>query len=403
MLKYAMPISLYNKHILLGVTGGIAAYKSADLVRRLREVGAIVRVVMTENAKRFITPLTMQAVSGLPVHEDLFDVQAEAAMGHIELARWADLILVAPATADFIARLTQGMADDLLSTLCLATDAEIALAPSMNQAMWRNTQTQSNVKTLKKKGIQVLDTAEGSQACGDVGPGRMLEPTMIVEKISHLFRTTSLAGKRVMITAGPTHEAIDPVRFISNPSTGKMGFAIAEAAREAGAEVILISGPVTLATPKDVKRLDVVSAEHMFSAVKKQISSCDIFFSVAAVADYRSKKVSKQKIHKTEETLTLTLERTPDIVAEIAAQKNRPFIVGFAAETEHVLKSAKEKRQRKDLDIIVANKVGGELGFASDENEVTVVWEKGQRSLPRMSKQKLARKLIELTAELSNK
>jgi phosphopantothenoylcysteine decarboxylase/phosphopantothenate--cysteine ligase len=394
-----MPSSLHNKHILLGVTGGIAAYKSADLVRRLREAGASVRVVMTENAKRFITPLTMQAVSGLPVHEDLFDVQAEAAMGHIELARWAEMILVAPATADFIARLAQGLADDLLSTLCLATDAKIALAPAMNQMMWKNTITQSNMQALITRGIHVLDTAEGSQACGDVGPGRMLEPTVIVEKISPLFTTNILASKRVVITAGPTHEAIDPVRFISNPSSGKMGFAIAEAAAAAGAEVILISGPVNLATPKEVKRVDVVSADQMFSAVKKHSSSCDIFFGVAAVADYRSKEISKQKIHKTEATLTLSLERNSDIISDVAAQKKRPFIVGFAAETENVLASAKEKLQRKNLDIIVANKVGGELGFGSDENEATVLWKNGQRTFPRMSKQKLAQKLIELVVE----
>jgi len=392
-------MTLNHKQIIVGITGGIAAYKSPDLVRRLRDAGATVRVVMTENAKRFITPLTLQAVSGFPVHEDLFDVHAEAAMGHIELARWADMILVAPASADFIARLQHGMADDLLTTLCLATQAPILLAPAMNQVMWKNTATQQNLQALLKKGVQVLGTAEGSQACGDVGPGRMLEPLDIVAKASAVFATGLLANKRVLITAGPTREAIDPVRYITNPSSGKMGYAIAEAAREAGALVTLISGPVTLTKPAHIDCVNVQSAQEMFAAVAARSQNCDIFFAVAAVSDYRCKEIAKQKIHKNAAEISLSLELNPDIVSYVAAQKNRPYVVGFAAETEKVLESARAKLAKKKLDMIVANKVSEiDIGFASDENQVTVLWGKQQHKFPRMSKQKLARKLIELVA-----
>lgn len=390
---------LANKHILLGVTGSIAAYKSADLVRRLREVGALVRVAMTENAKRFITPLTMQAVSGYPVHEELFDIHAEAAMGHIELARWADLILVAPASADFIARLARGNADDLLTAICLATNAPIALAPAMNQGMWRDEITQENQQFLQKHGIVVLGTTEGSQACGDVGPGRMLEPKEIIEKISRLFSTGALSGLKVLVTAGPTHEAIDPVRFIANASSGKMGYALAEAAQEAGAEVTLISGPVTLEKPPRVECISVVSAENMHDEVMRKVADYDIFLAVAAVSDYRCQTIAAQKIHKSEKTLTLELVRNPDIVAEVSQLSPKPFIVGFAAETEDVIKQAEAKRKRKHMDMIIANHVGGDVGFGSDENAVTVIGHHIKESIPKTPKRKLARQLIAMIAQ----
>ncbi len=308
---------LKNKQILLGVTGSIAAYKSPDLVRRLREVGATVRVVMTENAKRFITPLTMQAVSGNPVHDDLFDLHAEAAMGHIELARWADVILIAPASADFIARLANGNASDLLSTLCLATSAPIMLSPAMNQGMWQHTLTQENIQALEDKKVHILGTNKGSQACGDVGPGRMLEPVEIREKLNDLFATGELAGLKVLVTAGPTHEAIDPVRFITNGSSGKMGYALAEAAREAGAGVTLISGPVSLPHPERMECISVVSAQEMYDEVMRKVSEYDIFLAVAAVGDYRSQTVAEQKIHKQDAAMQLVLERNPDIVSSV--------------------------------------------------------------------------------------
>ncbi len=392
---------LANKHVVLGVTGGIAAYKSADLARRLREVGAEVRVVMTENAKQFITPLTMQAVSGNPVHDELFDLKAEAAMGHIELARWADVVLIAPASADFVARMMNGEANDLLTTLCLATSAPIALAPAMNQAMWKNTLTQNNVQALRKKKIHIFGPGEGDQACGDVGPGRMLEPLELVDRVVDLFATGSLTGKIVLITAGPTREAIDPIRYISNASSGKMGYALAEAAVEAGAQVILISGPVSLAKPPRVKCIDVISAQDMYAAVMKQVNDCDIFLSVAAVADYRCKTVAVQKVPKKEQALNLMLELNPDIIASVAQlkAKSKPLVIGFAAETEKVLENAKAKLATKKMDMIIANKVGKEIGINSDENEVLVLWDKKQNKFPKMTKQKLARELIELIAK----
>lgn len=390
---------LINKQVILGVTGGIAAYKSADLARRLREAGAEVRVVMTQKAKEFITPLTMQAVSGNSVHDDLFDLKAEAAMGHIELARWADVILIAPASADCMARLEHGEANDLLTTLCLATKAPIVLAPAMNQGMWKNTHTQENLQALQAKGIHFFGPGEGSQACGDVGPGRMLEPLEIVTRLSALFATGSLAGKQVVITAGPTREAIDPVRYISNASSGKMGYAIAEAAVAAGAIVTLISGPVSLAAPARVKLINVVSAQQMLDSVMANVEHCDIFFSVAAVTDYRCKDVAAQKLKKTE-ALNLMLEQNPDIVASVANLKNKPFVVGFAAETENLLENAKTKLKNKKLDVIVANQVGENLGIGTDENSVTVLWDNQQRELATMSKQKCARELVALVAEL---
>lgn len=392
-----MTLFLANKKILLGVTGSIAAYKSPEIVRRLRDAGADVRVAMTENAKRFITPLTMQAVSGYPVHEDLFDVHAEAAMGHIELARWADAVLIAPATADFIARLANGNADDLLTTLCLATQAPIGIAPAMNQGMWKHALTQENLRVLRQKNMYVLGTAEGSQACGDVGPGRLLEPAEILEKLSALFATGQLAGLNVLVTAGPTHEAIDPVRFITNGSSGKMGYALAEAAREAGANVTLISGPVSIEKPQSVALISVVTAQEMYDAVMRKIPECDIFLAVAAVSDYRCKTISDQKIHKDQADATLELERNPDIAASVGQLPVKPFIVGFAAETENVVEQAQAKRQRKKMNMIIANRVGGGVGMGAEENEVTVVG-KQTTNLPLMTKQKLARELIAMIA-----
>jgi phosphopantothenoylcysteine decarboxylase/phosphopantothenate--cysteine ligase len=392
-----MTLFLAHKKILLGITGSIAAYKSPDIVRRLREAGAEVRVVMTENAKRFITPLTMQAVSGYPVHEELFDVQAEAAMGHIELARWADAILIAPATASVIARLAHGIADDLLTTLCLATKAPIAIAPAMNQGMWNHTLTQENIQLFLQKNRHVLGTAEGSQACGDTGPGRLLETSEILEKLSALFANGALAGLKVLVSAGPTHEAIDPVRFMTNGSSGKMGYALAHAAREAGAAVTLISGPVHLAQPAAMDVISVVTAEEMHAAVMRKAADYDIFLAVAAVSDYRSNIIAEQKIHKREAIETLSLLRNPDIVASVSQLPKKPFIVGFAAETENVREQAEQKRQRKNMNMIIANRVGNGAGMGADENEVIVIGRQVNH-LPLMSKQKLARELIQLIA-----
>lgn len=396
---------LDNRHVLLGVTGGIAAYKSADLVRRLQDLGATVQVVMTKAAQEFITPLTMQALSGHPVHTDLLDPAAEAAMGHIELARWADLVLIAPASADFMARLAHGHADDLLTTLCLATPAPIALAPAMNQGMWRDPATQTNLAVLRERQYAVFGPAEGSQACGDVGPGRMLEPTEIAQRTAALFPSRRLDGLRVVITAGPTREALDPVRYISNHSSGKMGFALAAAAADAGARTTLIAGPVQLATPDRVARIDVESAQQMYDAVLAQVPDCDIFIAAAAVADYRPRSVAEQKIKKQHsaspgtETLTIELIRNPDIVATVAAGSPRPFTVGFAAETCDVLTYARDKLERKNLDMIVANDVAAAgIGFNSDNNAVTVLWRGGEAQLGERAKSLLARDLIGLIA-----
>jgi phosphopantothenoylcysteine decarboxylase/phosphopantothenate--cysteine ligase len=389
-----MTIDLTNKHILLGVTGSIAAYKSADLIRRLREKGASVRVCMTENAKQFITPFTLQAVSGQPVYDQLFDVEAEAAMGHIELARWADLVLIAPASANFIARLAHGQADDLLTTLCLAATAPIALAPAMNQGMWHHALTQDNITRLKQKNITLIGPDSGHQACGETGLGRLLDPIEIVNHIDSLFNTKLLSSHRILITAGPTHEAIDPVRVLTNHSSGKMGFALAKAAQEAGAIVTLISGPVSLIPPQGVEYCSVNSARDMHTAVMKKISEYDIFLAVAAVSDYRAETISTQKIHKNDEVLTLRLIRNPDIVAEVGRLANKPFIVGFAAETEDVIAKAKLKRERKNMDMIIANQVGEGLGMNSEDNLVTVINHESEQSLPLMHKSKLARELM---------
>jgi phosphopantothenoylcysteine decarboxylase/phosphopantothenate--cysteine ligase len=391
---------MHGKHILLGVTGGIAAYKSADLVRRLRERGAEVQVVMTDGAREFVTPMTFQALSGRPVRTDLWDPAAEASMGHIELARWADLVLIAPATADFLARLAAGRADDLLATTCLATAAPIALAPAMNQQMWANAATQANVALLKERGIHLFGPGSGDQACGEVGAGRMLEPGELAALAdAKLTHSGVLSGRRVLITAGPTREPIDPVRFISNRSSGKMGFAVAQAAREAGAEVVMICGPVSLATPAGVRRVDVESAADMLVAVQAEVRRDDIFISTAAVADYRPAQAATQKIKKTEENLALQMARTTDIIGTVAASANRPaFVVGFAAETDTVEQNARSKMLRKNLDMIAANEVGHDKVFDCADNELIVLWRNGRKLLPRNAKTQLARELIELIA-----
>ncbi|WP_444943190.1 bifunctional phosphopantothenoylcysteine decarboxylase/phosphopantothenate--cysteine ligase CoaBC [Microbulbifer sp. ZKSA006] len=395
--------SLADKRILLGISGGIAAYKSADLVRRLKERGADVRVVMSAGAQEFIQPLTFQALSANPVHTDLLDPSAEAAMGHIELAKWADLILIAPASAQLMAKLAAGMADDLLTTLCLASEAPLALAPAMNQAMWRHPATAANAQTLKNRGVIFWGPGAGSQACGDVGPGRMLEAENLAEHSEALFGTSrALLGRRVVITAGPTREAIDPVRFLSNHSSGKMGFALAAAAQNAGAEVTLIAGPVTLDTPPKVKRVDIISAQDMYEAAQSAADQCDIFISAAAVADFRPAQIATQKIKKKDgqDDAAIALVKNPDIVAAIAARTElRPFTVGFAAETQQVLAHAQSKLQRKNLDMIIANDVSQpDSGFNSDHNAVTAIDADGQSRLAPALKTELARQLIELIA-----
>jgi len=391
---------MQGKRVLLGVTGGIAAYKSPDLVRRLREQGAEVQVVMTAGAREFVTPLTFQAVSGRAVRTDLWDAAAEAAMGHIELARWAELVLIAPASADFLARLAAGSAADLLATLCLATQAPIAVAPAMNRVMWANPATVANVTTLQQRGVRVLGPAEGSQACGEVGEGRMLEPLELVDRAGTLLIGSGpLVGRRVLITAGPTRERIDPVRFISNRSSGKMGFAVAQAAREAGAEVVLVSGPVSLPTPAGVRRLDVESAADMLKAVLGEADAADVFISTAAVADYRPANAAEQKIKKTSDKLDLCMERTADVLATVAALPNRPFVVGFAAETELVEQHARGKLLKKNLDMIAANEVGHDKAFDCEDNQLIVLWRNGRRDLGKASKLTLARQLVALIAE----
>jgi phosphopantothenoylcysteine decarboxylase / phosphopantothenate---cysteine ligase len=388
-----------GKRILLGVTGGIAAYKSADLVRRLIERGAEVQVVMTAAAREFVTPVTFQAVSGKAVRTDLWDAAAEAAMGHIELARWADLVLIAPASAHFLARLAHGLADDLLTTMCLATTAPIAVAPAMNHRMWENAATQANVETLTRRGVRVLGPAVGDQACGEFGPGRLLEPLEIVSLIAPLVARGPLQGRRVMVTAGPTRECIDPVRFVSNRSSGKMGFAVAQAMQEAGAEVVLVSGPVTLATPPGVRRIDVESCEQMQAAVQRELPGTAIFVGTAAVADYRPVECAAEKIKKTSEKLDLELVRTPDILALVSASAPRPFVVGFAAETNSLEQYARSKLLAKNLDLIAANEVGRSKAFDADDNALLVLWRGGRIELPVSSKHELARALTGLIIE----
>ncbi len=390
---------LFNRNVLLGVSGGIAAYKSAELVRQLQESGASVRVIMTRGAQEFITPLTLQVLSGHQVHTELLDEEAERGMGHIELARWADLVLIAPATADLLARLAAGRADDLLTTVALATSAPLLVAPAMNQQMWRDPATEANVAILAGRGVRLVGPASGEQACGDVGPGRMEEPEIIAQAAAALFESGLLAGKRVVITAGPTREAIDPVRYISNHSSGKMGYALARAAVEAGAVTTLVSGPVTLAVPEHVTCLRVESALEMLDSCRELMGECDIFIACAAVADYRPAEMQANKMKKGPEQITLQLVRNPDIVAAVAAADPGPFTVGFAAETNDVLAYARDKLQRKGLDMIVANDVGDRaIGFNSDDNEVTVLWTGGERVLHRAGKDAIARQIVELIA-----
>ncbi|SIQ65802.1 Phosphopantothenate-cysteine ligase /Phosphopantothenoylcysteine decarboxylase [Shewanella morhuae] len=396
-------MSLTNKNVLLGIGGGIAAYKSADLVRRLKERGFDVRVVMSQSAMEFITPLTLQALSGYPVASSLLDPAAEAAMGHIELARWADLVIIAPATANLLARINAGMADELITTTCLATEAPIALCPAMNQQMYRNVATQANLTNLASRGFTLWGPASGSQACGEVGPGRMLEALEIAELATQFFAKNDsaefkpLAGQSVLITAGPTREAIDPVRYISNHSSGKMGFALAKAASDMGAAVTLVSGPVNLNTPEGVTRIDVESAQNMLDAVMNNIDNKDIFIGCAAVADYRISEIASCKIKKSAEEMQLALVRNPDILATVASLPNRPFMVGFAAETHDVEAYARDKLKRKNLNMIAANDVSiAGIGFNADANALRVFWPQGSQDLPATDKLTLARQLLSL-------
>lgn len=396
--------TLAGKKILLGISGGIAAYKCAELTRRLIERGAQVQVVMTKAAKEFITPLTMQAVSGRPVSDSLLDPAAEASMGHIELAKWADLVLLAPATADLIARMSAGMGNDLLTTLVLATDSPIAVSPAMNQQMYRNVATQENIATLARRGMHIWGPAAGEQACGDIGPGRMLEPMQLVGLCEQFFQPKLLAGKSVLITAGPTREAIDPVRYISNHSSGKMGFALANAAAQLGAKVTLISGPVSLNTPAGVERINVASAQEMYAAVTTHAPNRDAFISCAAVADYRPENVASQKLKKTEnnDQMTINMVKNPDIVATVANMtEQRPFTVGFAAETNDVATYARGKLVKKNLDMICANDVSVEgQGFNSNDNAITLFWSQGELALALESKEALSFKILEKMHDL---
>lgn len=396
-----MLATLRQKRVILGVSGGIAAYKSADLVRRLQDAGADVHVVMTAAAQQFITPLTMQALSGNPVHTELLDPAAEAGMGHIQLARWADVVLIAPASADVIARLAHGVANDLLTTLWLATRAKRAVAPAMNQQMWAAQITQDNIATLEQQGVNVFYPASGSQACGDVGMGRMLEATELAQCCADLFATQVLTGKRVVITAGPTQENLDPVRYITNHSSGKMGFCLAEACVEAGAHVTLISGPVHLATPERVQRIKVISALDMLVASQKAVAEgCDLFIATAAVADYRPASIAEQKIKKQGDNIFIELVKNPDIVATIAQAPNKPFVLGFAAETERVEEYARHKLSSKNLDIIACNDVSRtDIGFQSDDNAMTVFWREGMLKLEKAPKSQIARQLVAVCAQ----
>jgi len=386
--------------VLLGVTGGIAAYKSPDLVRRLIERGADVQVVMTSAAQKFVSPTSFQAVSGRPTRNDLWDDAAEAAMGHIELARWAQVVMIAPASADFIARLAGGRADDLLSTLCLATEAPIVIAPAMNRVMWANKATQANVDTLISRGMRILGPASGNQACGEVGEGRMWEPVKLAESLLEPPPNAGLlSGLNILITAGPTRERIDPVRYLTNRSSGKMGFAVAAAAHEAGAHVTLVTGPVQLATPAGITRINVESARDMYAAVHRQVADTDVFIAAAAVADFQPVTIAKQKIKKQGVAVKLDLEPAPDIIRSVADMAKRPFVVGFAAETNDVEDNARSKLKRKKLDMIAANQVGEGIAFDCDDNALTVIWPGGKVEVGRGPKIEVARQLIALIAQ----
>jgi len=389
-------MALTGKRVLLGITGGIAAYKAAELVRSLVRAGADVRVALTEAGARFVTPVTLQALSGQPVWTDLWDARVPDSMGHIELSRDRELIVVAPASADFMAKVAHGLADDLLSTLCLARRCPLLLAPAMNVEMWENAATQGNLQLLQAHGVMLAGPAAGDQACGEVGMGRMLEPAQLLSEIENFFQPKLLAGKRVLVTAGPTEEPIDPVRVLTNTSSGKMGYAIARAAHEAGASVTLVSGPVALATPPGVTRIDVRTAAEMFDAVKRAVESCDVFVSVAAVADYRVKNRAAQKLKKGNGGLLLELEENPDILAWVAALPKPPFCIGFAAESEKLAQHAREKRTKKNIPLIAANLAQEALG--KDENSITLYDERGEHPLGRGPKLELARKLLEHAA-----
>jgi phosphopantothenoylcysteine decarboxylase/phosphopantothenate--cysteine ligase len=401
-------MSIANKNVLLGVTGGIAAYKAPDLVRKLTALGANVRVVLTDSAAEFVSPLSLQAVSGNSVHQHLLDPAAEAAMGHIELAKWADILLIAPATANTLAKLAHGMADDLLTTLYLATTAKIFIAPAMNQQMWKAHATTENIAILREHGVHFIGPASGEQACGDVGAGRMEEPLVIAEFVNDTFVKSTervaklglLQGLNITITAGPTREPLDPVRYISNHSSGKMGFSIAEAAAQAGANVTLVAGPVALSTPTLCSRKDVVSADDMLAACEALVPSTDIFISTAAVADYKATTIADNKIKKTGDELTLTFIKNPDILATVSARKDRPFCVGFAAESQDVEAYARDKLAKKNLDMIAANDITAEgLGFNSDKNALHVIWRDGDEKLPATSKAELATQLLAIVAK----
>ena len=397
--------SLVNKNILLGVSGGIAAYKSAEIVRHLRKVGASVRVVMTKSAEEFITPLTLQALSGNRVSTELLDVEAEAAMGHIELAKWADGILIAPATANTLARLSNGRGDDLLSTITLAFDGPISLAPAMNQAMWGDERTQDNIKKLESQNFQICGPGSGEQACGDVGMGRMLEPLEILDLFSYSFNEGKMAGKSILITAGPTQEPIDPVRFITNRSSGKMGYSLAQSAIDYGAKVTLISGPVNLEPPSNCNFISIKTADEMFEAVMHHINDKDVYIGTAAVSDYKPAKMQNNKIKKdgSNSPITLELEENKDILKSVSALNHRPFVVGFAAETNDVIENAEKKLSSKGLDLIVANDVSKkEIGFDSEENEVTLVTSADNYLIERQSKKKVSNKIIEFISERIN-
>jgi len=394
---------MLKKKILLGVTGGIAAYKSAELIRLIVKSGAEVRVVMTSAATEFVQPLTYQALSGHRVYTDIFDAEADSAMDHIELARWADLMIVAPASADFIAKMRNGYSDNLLLTLCLASKQPVAIAPAMNQQMYANQATQDNIKQLADRAVLIWGPDDGEQACGDTGPGRMLEPAEIFERVAEYLSPGKLDGKNVLITAGPTREPIDPVRYISNRSTGRMGYALAQAAHQAGAGVTLVSGPVNLDAPAGVERISVSSAIEMRDAVIERVAKVDIFIACAAVSDYRVEQVAAQKIKKTTQKIKLELIPNPDIVSEVTRLKSKPFTLGFAAETEKLEQHAVEKLQRKNLDMIAANRVAAEqTGFESDTNELNVFWADGQRLLTLNDKNEIAKQLIDLVAERYN-
>jgi len=385
--------------IILGITGGIAAYKSPDLVRRLRERGAEVQVVMTDSGAKMVSPPVFQAVSGRSVRGDLWDEQAEDAMGHIELARWADLVLVAPATANIMSQLAAGTATGLLTTLCLATEAPLVLAPAMNQAMWKNPATQDNLATLKARGVRFIGPDSGSQACGEVGPGRMTEPDAIAAELYDGVESVSrLDGISVLVSAGPTREPIDPVRYVSNRSSGKMGFAVAHAAARAGATVTLVAGPVSLATPPGVERVDVETAAQMRDAVLERVVGADVYIGAAAISDYRPGAVAEQKIKKKAETMRIDMVKSPDVLAEVAALANGPFTVGFAAETEKLEEHARAKLTGKNLDMIIGNLVGSNLCFDQDENGVLMLWQGGREEIDRMPKIQLAARIMDVVA-----